>query len=61
MQVNSKHIGALVGLAFGWMVVEKGFVVAVFLAAMALAGWAVGRVIDGELDVSQYLRRRDDL
>ena len=60
MQVSSKHVGALIGLAFGWALVEKGFVVAVFVVAMALAGWAVGRVLDGELDVSQYLRRRDE-
>lgn len=59
MPLNSKHIGALLGFGFGWLVVQYGFIAAVFVIAMAAAGWTVGRVLEGEIDVSAYLPRRD--
>lgn len=61
MQLTSKHLGALLGFGFGWLVVQYGFVAAVFVLAMAAAGWVVGRILDGELDVSQYIRRQDPM
>jgi uncharacterized membrane protein len=59
MRPSTKHVGALLGFGFGWLIVQYGFVAAVFVLAMALAGWAVGRVLDGELDISQYIRPRE--
>ncbi|MGV3719433.1 MAG: DUF2273 domain-containing protein [Actinomycetota bacterium] len=63
MKLTSKHIGILLGFGFGWIVVQHGFVKAVFVLAMAAIGWVIGRVLDGEIDVSQYIRRGgvDDL
>jgi uncharacterized membrane protein len=63
MKLTSKHIGILLGFGFGWIVVQHGFVKGVFVLAMAAVGWVIGRVLDGEIDVSQYIRRRgvDDL
>jgi len=63
MRFTSKHIGLLLGFGFGWIVVQFGIVKAVFVLAMAAVGWIVGRVLDGEIDVSQYIRRNgpDDL
>ena len=59
MRMSSKHVGALLGLGFGWLVVQYGFFKAVFVAVVALLGWFLGRIVDGELDVTQYIRRRD--
>jgi uncharacterized membrane protein len=59
MAFTSKHLGTLVGFGFGWLVVQYGFVRAVFVIAMAAAGWAVGRVLDGELDISRFIRTCD--
>ena len=63
MKLSSKHIGILLGFGFGWLVLQHGFPKAVFVLAMAAVGWVIGRVLDGEIDVSQYIRRRgvDDL
>jgi len=58
MPISSKQLGALLGFGFGWLVVQYGFVSAVFVGAMALGGWAVGRVLDGEIDLSAYIRPR---
>jgi hypothetical protein len=57
MQITSKHVGVLLGFGFGWLVVQYSFVQAIFVLAMAIAGWVVGRVLDGEIDVTQYIRR----
>ena len=59
-QLRMQHVGALVGLIFGLAVIHYGFIRGVFLLALAVAGWFIGRVLDGELDVSDYLRRRDE-
>lgn len=58
MPITSKHVGALLGFGFGWLIVQYGIVSAVFVGALALGGWAVGRVLDGEIDVSAYIRPR---
>ena len=56
---SSKHLGVLVGFGFGWLIVQYGFFKAFFVIVLAGAGWAVGRVLDGEIDLSRYLPRRD--
>jgi hypothetical protein len=60
MQLRTKHIGALVGFAFGWLIIQYGIVNAVFMLALAAAGWFVGRILDGEAQLSDYIRQRDD-
>ncbi len=60
MEIRSKHVGALLGLAFGWLIVQYNIYIAVFLAVMAGLGWFIGRVLDGEADLSEYIPRRRD-
>jgi len=60
MRFRSKHVGALAGLAVGWLIVQYGLVAAVFIGAVGVVGWIAGRVLDGEIDVTQYIRRRED-
>ena len=61
MEIRSKHVGALLGFVFGWLIVKYGVFIAVFLAVMAAAGWFVGRLVDGEADLQDYIGRRRDL
>ena len=58
MDIRSKHVGALLGFGFGWLIVHYNVFIAVFLAVMAAAGWFVGRILDGEADLSDYVSRR---
>ena len=58
-RLKLKHAGAAVGLLFGWLIVQYGFFRALFVAVLAGIGWVIGRILDGELDVSEYLSRRD--
>jgi uncharacterized membrane protein len=58
MKLGSKHVGALLGLGFGWLAVQYGPFKAVFVAAVVGIGWFIGRVLDGETDISDYVRRR---
>jgi hypothetical protein len=58
MQIRSKHIAAVLGFGFGWLIVHYGIYIAVFLAVMAGAGWFLGRILDGEADLSDYIGRR---
>ncbi len=59
MEMRSKHVGALLGLGFGLLVVHYNFFIAVFIAVMVGLGWFIGRVLDGETDISDYIRRRN--
>ncbi len=61
MQLQYKRIGAVAGLVMGCLIVRFGFIAAVFVMALAAVGWTFGRVLDGEIDVTQLLGRRDDL
>lgn len=59
MRLSPRHYCSFLGLAFGFLILHYGFVQAVFLAAMAAAGWFVGRVLEGEIDLSEFARRRE--
>jgi uncharacterized membrane protein len=59
MQLQAKHVGALAGLLFGYLFVRFGFIQAVFVLTIGAVGWIIGRVLDGEVDVTSYLRRND--
>ncbi len=61
MQVTAKHLGALYGLGLGWLIIQYGIVKAGFVVGVTVLGWMVGRILDGEVDVSSYIRRREDL
>jgi len=54
-----KYAGALAGLVFGYLILRFGFIAAVFVLALGLVGWVIGRVLDGEIDVTSYIRRND--
>lgn len=58
MQIRAKHLCALVGLAFGLLVVHYGVIKAIFVVAMVFVGWCVGRILEGELDLNDYIKRR---
>jgi uncharacterized membrane protein len=58
MQVRTKYIGILVGLGIGWIIVQHGLIKGIFVLAVALVGWTIGRIMDGEIDVIEFLRRR---
>ena len=58
MQFRAKHIGALIGLAFGLAVIHYGWK-AFFLLAIIAIGWVLGRIFDGEVDLPGHVRRTD--
>lgn len=58
VRITSKHVGALLGLGIGWIIVRHGLVEAVFVLVVVAIGWIVGRIVDGELEVQDLLPRR---
>jgi hypothetical protein len=56
MQYRAKHIGALIGLAFGLAVIHYGWK-AFFLLAVIGVGWVLGRIFDGEMDLPGHVRK----
>ena len=62
--MQTKLAGLVVGLALGLAIALGGFTEACVVALFGLGGWLVAKVLDGELDVQQYLddrRRRQRL
>jgi len=55
--MNGKLVGMVVGFGLGWAMIEFGFVAAVFVAVCALAGWGIGKVVDGEISLYAILDR----
>jgi hypothetical protein len=58
--VNSTQIGLLAGLLLGVAGAAGGFVAFVITLVLGAIGLVVGRVLDGELDVSGVLGRGKD-
>lgn len=56
--METKLAGLIVGLALGLAIALGGFTQACVVAVFGLGGWVVAKVIDGELDVQQYLDGR---
>lgn len=54
-------IGIVIGVVLGFALVFGGFQGLVIVAVFMIVGGVVGRVVDGELDLTDYLggRRRD--
>jgi uncharacterized membrane protein len=58
--VRPKVLGAAGGLLLGWLIVQYGLFAAAFVVLLGVIGWLAGRVIEGELDLSAYMRRPAD-
>lgn len=56
--MQTKLAGLIVGLALGLAIALGGFTEACVVALFGLGGWLVAKVLDGELDVQQYLDSR---
>lgn len=52
------RFGALVGLAIGAVWVFGGFTGALLAGALAAAGFLVGLLVEGRVDVTEYLGHR---
>jgi hypothetical protein len=51
-------IGGFVGIALGFAAAFGGFAAFAVVAVLAVAGFVIGKVVDGELDLSPYLSGR---
>ena len=58
--MNSSQIGLLTGLVLGLAGAFGGFTAFVIVLVLGAIGFVVGRVIDGQLDVSAVLGRGRD-
>ncbi|HEU4753802.1 MAG TPA: DUF2273 domain-containing protein [Armatimonadota bacterium] len=58
--VRAKYVGLFVGLFAGWLIVQYGLFKAAFVGLAALVGWTIGRILEGELDISHHFRRPGD-
>lgn len=56
--MQTKLAALVVGLALGLAIALGGFTEACVVALFGLIGWVVGKVLDGEVDVQQYLDSR---
>jgi len=52
-----KTVGALIGFGLGWAMIQFGFLAAVFIGVCALAGFFIGRIVDGEVSLVELLDR----
>ncbi|MCD6568213.1 MAG: DUF2273 domain-containing protein [Dehalococcoidia bacterium] len=55
--LNPKTIGAIIGLVLGLVVLIFGVGKAVILVLFVLAGWYVGKVWSGEIDLAELYER----
>ncbi len=56
--MQTKLAGLMIGLALGLAIALGGFTEACVVALFGLGGWLIAKVVDGELDVQQYLDGR---
>lgn len=56
--MQTKLAGLVIGLALGLAIALGGFTEACVVALFGLGGWLVAKVLDGEVDVQQYLEGR---
>lgn len=50
-------LGLLVGIALGFAAAFGGFGAFFVVAVLAVIGFVVGKVLEGDIDVSQYIGR----
>ena len=55
--LNPKTIGVIVGLVLGLIVIFVGFWKAIVVALFILAGWFIGKVWMGEIDLQDIYER----
>ncbi|MEU6277264.1 hypothetical protein ABZ871_33425 [Streptomyces populi] len=53
-------IGMIAGMALGFAGYFGGFGAFLLVAALGAVGFVVGRLLEGDLDVSTFFRARDD-
>lgn len=58
--MSPSYIGAVVGLILGAIWAIAGFTGALITAALATVGYLAGRVVSGQLDLTDYLGHRRD-
>ena len=54
---NPKIIGAIAGLVLGLIVITLGVLEAILVALFILAGWFIGKVWMGEIDLQDLYER----
>jgi len=55
--LNPKTIGVIAGLVLGLIVILVGFWEAIVVALFILAGWFIGKVLMGEIDLQDLYER----
>ena len=55
--LNPKMIGAIAGLVLGLIVIIFGVLKAILVILFVLAGWFVGKVWTGEIDLRELYER----
>ena len=53
--MRSSQVGLLLGAILGLALVLKNFGDMLIVALVALVGWIVARVLEGELDLTEFL------
>lgn len=53
--MNGKSISVLIAISFGIVLFWLGWGAAVSVLVLGLAGWFIGKLVSGEIDVSGYL------
>lgn len=53
-------VGLFVGLIIGLALAQGGLGDAIIVGALGFVGWVVAKVVEGEIDVNDYLGRRHD-
>jgi len=56
--MRSSQIGLIIGTLLGMTLVLEGFGDMLIVALAAFIGWVVTRVLEGELDLTEYLGGR---
>ncbi len=55
---RGKVAGVALGLAFGWFAITYGILKAVFVSLCIIAGYYIGRQIDGKTDLRHLFNGR---
>ena len=56
--MRSSQVGLFIGAILGLALVLKGFGEMLVVALVALTGWVVARVLEGEIDLAEVLGSR---
>ncbi len=56
--MSRSYLGLLVGLVLGVVLIFDNFGGMLIVALIGALGFGIGKILDGELDVNQYLQGR---